>query len=49
MPCPGPLHFSHIAVYIYDVCPLRDHDVGLSVGVCDVVHTSFHLPVQKDY
>ena len=24
VPCPGPLHFSNVADYIYDVCPLSD-------------------------
>ena len=41
MPCPGPFHFSHIADYVYDFCPLPDRDVGLSVLVCDVEHTFF--------
>ena len=43
MPCPGPFHFSHIVGYIYDLCPLPDPDVGLSIVVCDVEHTSFHF------
>ena len=33
----------HNADYAYDVCPLPDPDVGLSVLVCDVEHTSFHF------
>ena len=33
MPCPRPFHFSHIADYIYDFCPLPDPDVGLA-NVC---------------
>ena len=33
MLCPGPFHFSHNADYIYDVCPLPDSDVGLSILV----------------
>ena len=41
MPCPGPFHLSHIADYVYDFCPLPDPDVGLSILVCDVEHTSF--------
>ena len=41
MPCPGPLHFSHIADYIYYFCLLPDLDVGLSVLVCDVEHIYF--------
>ena len=43
MPCPGPLHFSYSVDYIYDFCLLPDPDVGLSVLVCDVEHTSFHF------
>ena len=45
MPCPGPFHFSYIADYIiiYDFCPLPDSDVGLSILVSDVEHTSFHF------
>ena len=43
MPCPGPFHFSYSVDYIYDLCPLPDPDVGLSVFVCDVEHTSFHF------
>ena len=41
MPCPGPFHFSHSVHYIYDFCPLPDPDVGPSIFVCDVEHTSF--------
>ena len=29
VPCQGPLHFSHIADYISDLCPLSDLDVCL--------------------
>ena len=43
MHCPGPFHFSYSVDYIYDFCPLPDPDVGLSVFVCDVEHTSFHF------
>ena len=43
MPCPGPFHFSHSIHYIYDFCPLPDPDVGPSIFVCDVEHTSFHV------
>ena len=43
MPCPGPFHFSHIPAYIHDFCPLPDPDVGLSILVCNVEHTSFHF------
>ena len=30
-------------VIIYDCCPLPDPDVGLSILICDVEHTSFHF------
>ena len=43
MPCPGPFHFSYSVDYIYDFCPLPDPDVGLSIFVYDVEHTSFHF------
>ena len=43
MPCPGPFHFSYSVDYIYDFCPLPDPDVGLSIFVCDVEHTSFYF------
>ena len=43
MPCPGPFHFSHNVDYIYEFCPLPDPDVGPSIFVCDVEHTSFHF------
>ena len=43
MPCPGPFHFSYSVDFIYDFCPLPDQDVGLSISVCDVEHTSFHF------
>ena len=43
MPCPGPFHFSHSVDYIYEFCPLPDTDVGPSIFVCDVEHTSFHF------
>ena len=45
MPCPGPFNFSlsHSVDYIYEFCPLPVPDVGLSIFVCDVVHTSFHF------
>ena len=35
MPCPGPCHCSHRFDHIHDP------DVGLSIFVCDVEHTSF--------
>ena len=31
MPCPGPLHFLHIADYVYEFCPISDPDIGPSV------------------
>ena len=43
MPCPGPFHLSYSIDYIYNFCPLPDPDVGLSIFVCDVEHTSFHF------
>ena len=43
MPCPRPFHFSHSVHYIDDFCPLPDPDVGPSIFVCDVEHTSFHF------
>ena len=45
LPCPGPFHCSHRVDYrpIYDFSPLSDPDVGLSIFVCDVEHTSFHF------
>ena len=43
MPCLEPFNFSHIADYIYDFCSLPDPDVGLSIRVCYVEHTSFHF------
>ena len=43
MPCPGPFHFSHSVDYIYEFCPLPVPDVGPSIFVCDVEHTSFHF------
>ena len=43
MPCPGPFNFSYSVDYIYDFCALPDPDVGLSIFVCDVEHTSFHF------
>ena len=43
MPCPGPFNFSHSLDYIYEFCPLTDPDVDISIFVCDVEHTSFHV------
>ena len=41
--CPAQDHFSHSVHYIYDFCPLPDPDVGPSIFVCDVEHTSLHF------
>ena len=41
MPCPGPFHFSHSVDYMSFVLP--NPDVGPSIFVCDVEHTSFHF------
>ena len=43
VPCQGPLHLSHIADYVEDFCPLSAPDVGPSVLVRGVEHTSFHF------
>ena len=43
MPCLGSFHFFHSVHYIYYFCPLPDPDVGPSIFVCDVEHTSFHF------
>ena len=44
---PGPFHFSHIADYIYDFCPLPVPGGGLSVLV---EHTYFHFgPVSRKF
>ena len=43
--CPEPLHFlkNGYADYICELCSLPGPDVGLSVLVCDLGHTSFHF------
>ena len=43
--CPAQVHFifSHIADYIYDSCPFPNPDVGFSILVYNVEHTSFHF------
>ena len=42
--CPAQDHFIFLTVYmIYEFCPLPDSDVGPSIFVCDVEHTSFHF------
>ena len=47
--CPAQDHFIFLSVLIiksiYDFCPLPDPDVGLSIFICDVDHTSFHFPL----
>ena len=37
--------FSHCRLHliISDFCPLPDPDVGVSILVCDIEHTSFHF------
>ena len=40
VPCTGPLNLSHIADYIYDLCPLPDPDVDC---LCLYVMLSFSL------
>ena len=42
--CPARDHFIFVTLLIIsDFCPLPDPDVGLSIFVCDVEHTSFHF------
>ena len=44
--CPAQDHLIFLIVYIthiYDFCPLPDPDVGPSIFVCDLEHTSFHF------
>ena len=42
----SPISFlESIADDVYDFCLLPDPDVGPSVLVCDVEHTSFHFGV----
>ena len=43
--CPAQDHFIFLTVYIiiYEFYPLPDPDVGPSIFVCDVQHTSFHF------
>ena len=42
--CPAHDHFIFLSVdYIYEFCPLPNPDVGPSIFVCDVEHTSFHF------
>ena len=44
--CPAQDHFIFLSVdYIYEFCPLPNPDVGPSIFVCDVEHTSFHFGV----
>ena len=42
MPSPGPFHFLTLLI-ISDFCPFPDPDVGLSMLVYDIEHTSFHF------
>ena len=43
--CPAQDHFIFLTLLILSLtfCPLPDPDVGLSILVCDVEHTSFHF------
>ena len=41
MTCARPFHLSHFADYIYDICPVLEANVGFSILVCDVEHTSY--------
>ena len=42
--CPARDHFIFLSVdYISDFCPFPDTDVGLSMLVYDIEHTSFHF------
>ena len=42
--CPARDHLIFVTlVIISDLCPLPDPDVGLSIFVCNVEHTSFHF------
>ena len=42
--CPAQDHFIFLTVLIICMtCPLPDPDVGPSIFVCDVEHTSFHF------
>ncbi len=42
--CPARDHFIFVTLLIIsDFCPLPDPDVGPSISVCDVEHTSFHF------
>ena len=43
--CPAQDHFIFLTllIIVYEFCLLSDSDVGLSVLVCDVEHTSFHF------
>ena len=37
-------HFVFLTLLITsDFCPLPDPDIGLSILVCDIAHTSFHF------
>ena len=43
---PGPEHFIFLTLLIIsDFCPLPDPDVGVSILVCDIEHTSLHFGV----
>ena len=46
--CPAQdnFHYSHIADYIYDFCPLPDPDVGLSIIARAVEHPFWSVRTQ---
>ena len=43
--CPAQDHFICLTLLMISItlCPLPDTDVGISILVCDVEHTSFHF------
>ena len=42
--CPARDHFTFFTLLIIpDFCPLPDPDVGFSMLLCDIEHTSFHF------
>ena len=38
VPCSGPLQFSHFADYVYDLRPIPEPDLDISIIACDVEH-----------
>ena len=44
MPCPWPFHFSHSVDYIYDLCPLPDPEVDISIMlILGAMNNIFHI------